>query len=67
MKKFTAYRMLTYGHTVGTGVEEPCPICGHKWGPHILTPTVGLFGGGTLECDVRGCQCSGTWDEATPR
>lgn len=67
MKRITAYKMDLLGWTLDVGLEEACPLCTHKWGPHVLAcnDAVQPMAGGTVSCPEKDCGCSGTWGPAT--
>lgn len=68
MRTVTPYKLWSLNFTVGINVDDPCPICQHKWGPHELAcPNNSPFDGGTFTCPVKDCLCSGNWEPATLR
>jgi len=43
--------------------EEECERCSHPFDPHLVIATGETpFDGGIIICNVKGCQCYGTWD-----
>lgn len=41
--------------------DDPCPICGHDWGSHLLKLESSDLSHGEMFCPEEGCGCADRW------